>query len=74
MKHRSLVLFCLLLLTCVAFSLAYSQRTGESMKPMTDGVLHTSGEKGKWVKGCPPRPCNMGVGNLGPKDTYHWVE
>jgi len=44
------------------------------LRPFTDGVSHTSGEQGRWVRGCPPTPCNMGVGNLGPANTYHWVD
>ncbi len=77
MKSRtSLVLFCLLLLACLAIPVAYSQGSRQRMKPMTDAALHTSGESGKWVKGCdnPPDTCNLGVGNLGPKYTYHSVE
>lgn len=75
MKRYSLVVLSLVLLACLIASIAYSQRTTNSrprMKPFTDGESHTSGENGKWVKGCPPGPCNMGVGNLGPAGTYHW--
>ena len=76
MKRQSLVLlFSVLLLACLAVSLAYSQSTNsrERVRALSDGIRYTSGETGKWVKGCPPTPCNMGVGNLGPANTYHWV-
>jgi hypothetical protein len=74
MKRQSMILLSLLILACVLFSLAYAQSADsrKPMKPMTDGIRYTSGENGKWVKGCPPTPCNMGVGNLGPANTYHW--
>jgi len=73
MKRTSLVLLSLLLLAFMVASLAYSQTARRGMKPMTDGVSHTSGEQGKWVKGCSTgQACNMGVGNLGPAGTYHW--
>jgi hypothetical protein len=77
MKRRSLILFSLLLLVCLIASLAYSQNKNsrERLKPFTDGTSHTSGENGKWVKGCSAgQQCNMGVGNLGPANTYHWVD
>jgi hypothetical protein len=73
MKRKSFVLFSLLLLACLLVSLAYSQSRNSREKRLTDGIRYTSGEAGKWVKGCPPTPCNMGVGNLGPANTYHWV-
>ena len=74
MKRTSLVILSLLLLALLVASIAYSQTNRrERMKPLTDGVSHSSGENGKWVKGCSTgQACNMGVGNLGPAGTYHW--
>jgi hypothetical protein len=73
MKRESMFFAILLLLACLGAVFASSQRP--RMKPMTDGISHTSGETGKWVKGCSPgQKCNMGVGNLGEANTYHWVD
>jgi hypothetical protein len=76
MKRQSLVLFCLLLLSCLVVPFVYSQTARRPrMRPFTDSISHTSGENGKWVKGCSAgQSCNMGVGNLGPANTYHWVD
>jgi hypothetical protein len=73
MKRKILILVSLLLAFLIA-SLAYAQKT-DSRRPLRqfDGVRYTSGENGKWVKGCSTgQACNMGVGNLGPAGTYHW--
>lgn len=74
MKRKSLVLFLLLILACLAVPFAYSQATRlQNARALTDGIRYTSGQNGKWVKGCSAgQACNMGVGNLGPANTYHW--
>jgi hypothetical protein len=72
MRTRNNRLTILIIVVGFIASFAMGQNTRQKMKPLTDGVSHTSGVNGKWVKGCPPTPCNMGVGNLGPANTYHW--
>jgi len=81
MKLKGFVPLCMLLLACLVIPLAYSQTKRAPMERPSDvvGVKHTSGVNGKWVYGCSQASCdsgigcNMGVGNLGPKCTYHWV-
>jgi hypothetical protein len=74
MKRKSLVLFLLLILAGLAIPFGYSQATRlQNARALSDGIRYTSGEKGKWVKGCSAgQACNMGVGNIDPANTYHW--
>lgn len=75
--RKTLVTFLIVFVVGMIASFAIGQETRRlRLKPQTDAFYHTSGEKGKWVKGCdnPPDSCNLGVGNLGEKYTYHWVE
>lgn len=79
MKTRKTRLTLLLVLVvAMTSSFALGQKTARArLKPNTDAIYlyHTSGENGRWVKGCdnPPDSCNLGVGNVGPKYTHHWV-
>ena len=76
-RIKTMLAFLIVLVVGMIASFAIGQETARvKMRPQTDSAYHTSGENGKWVKGCknPPDKCNLGVGNLGPKYTYHWVE
>jgi hypothetical protein len=71
--------FLILLIVGMIASFAMGQGAERTkLRPQTDAfaVYNTSGVNGKWVKGCtnPPDRCNLGVGNLGDKYTYHWVD
>lgn len=76
MKSRTAMLKVLALLVLAPLT-GCAVRPRPVLKPQTDAINHyySDNVEGKWVKGCDNcdhDSCNMGVGNLGEKCTYHW--